>query len=138
MCIRIFIAFWFGIMLSDIGKCLIFGTSCSPDRIPCALSSVYSCDFYPWVSVGSSAGESVCTILHLGRMENDVNLSFLANPFCFSLMCCYLSAFESLRMDFGVRTSGRMFFAVVQIQLKTSLYSLSTALQRAQANFEYF
>ena len=34
-------------------------------------------------------------------------------------------------MDIGVKTSGRMFYNVVQIRLDTSLYSQFTALQRA-------
>ena len=35
------------------------------------------------------------------------------------------------RMDLGVKTWGRMFCDVLQIQLNTGLYSLFTALQRA-------
>ena len=40
-------------------------------------------------------------------------------------MCAYS------RMDFAVKTSGRMFSEVVQIQLNTRLNSQITALQRA-------
>ena len=35
------------------------------------------------------------------------------------------------RLDFGMKTWGRMFSDVVQIQLKTSLYTQFNALQRA-------
>ena len=34
-------------------------------------------------------------------------------------------------MDIGVKTSGRMFYNVVQIRFDTSLYSQFIALQRA-------
>ena len=37
------------------------------------LSYIYSCLFCPSVSVGSPAAESVFTVFHLRRMENDVN-----------------------------------------------------------------
>ena len=47
------------------------------DRKRYVLSSVYSCVFNPSVSVSSSAAESMSTVVHLGQMENDVNLSFL-------------------------------------------------------------
>ena len=106
------------------------GASCSPDRDRCVLSSIYSCVFYPSVSVGSSAAESMSTIFHLGRMENDVSLYFLPNPFYFCPIYCYISLLLRIsvsaysRVDFGVKTSGRMFSDVVQIQLNTSLYSI--------------
>ena len=37
------------------------------------------------------------------------------------------------RMDFGVKTAGRIFSNVVHVQLNTSLHSQLTALQRAHA-----
>ena len=39
--------------------------------------------------------------------------------------------FVCSRMDFGVKTSERVFSGVVQIQLNTSVCSQFTALQRA-------
>ena len=47
-------------------------------------------------------------------------------------MCAYS------RPDFGVKTSGRMFTDVVQIQFSTSLYSQFTALPRGHVNIAYF
>ena len=107
-------------------------------------SSIYSSVFYLSVSVGSPAAESLSTISHLGRMENDVNLFFLSNPFCFRLIySVYLSLFEGLhvhykKIDFGVKISGRMFSDVVQIQASKSLYSRFTALQSAHVNIANF
>ena len=58
--------------LSHIRKCLNSGASCSSDRSRCVLSFIYSCMFCPSVSVGSPAAESVFTVFHLGKTENDV------------------------------------------------------------------
>ena len=98
-------------------------------------SNLYSCVFSLSVFVGSSAAESMSNVSHLGRMENDVNLYFPPNPLCFCLVYCYISLLLRVsvwtysRMDFAVKTSGRMISDVVHIQLNTSLYSQFTALQ---------
>ena len=92
---------------------------------------------HPTVTVSSSAAESMSTILYLGRMEKDSNIFFLPNPFCFCLVYCYISLSLIVpmcaysRMDFGVKTSGRMFSDLVRIQLNTNPYSKFTALRRA-------
>ena len=105
---------------------------------------LYTHRFYPSIFVGSSAAESMSTVFCLGRMENDVNAYLLPNPFCFYLICCYISlylrvsVFVKNRMDFGVKKSERMFFNVVQIQLNTSLYSQFTASQRAHVIIAVF
>ena len=54
-----------------------------PDQNRCVLSNIYSCVFYPSLSDGSSAAESMSTVFYLGRMENDVNLYFLPKSLCF-------------------------------------------------------
>ena len=58
--------------------------------------------FYPRVSVGSSAAESISTVFLPGRIENDVNPKFLSNSLCFCLLYCYISRYfyliESLRL----------------------------------------
>ena len=59
----------------------------------------YTHVFYPSVSVGSSALEAMSTVFHLGRMENDVNLFVLPNPFCFFFyLLLYLYLIGSLRV----------------------------------------
>ena len=129
---------------SDIGKCLRSGAGCSPDRHRCLLSIVYPCEFYPSVFVGSSSAESMSTVPHLGRMENDVNLYFLPNPFCFCPIYCYISLLLIVwvcaysKMDSGLKTSGRVFFDAAQIQPSTSLCSQFTALQRAHVVIAVF
>ena len=64
---------WFIIKLPGMEKSLRSGAGCSSYQNRCSLSSACSRVFYPSVSVGSSAAETMCTVLHLGRMENDVN-----------------------------------------------------------------
>ena len=49
-----------------------------------------------------------------------------------------VSLFAYSRIDFGMKTSELMLSDVVQIQLKTSLYSHYTSLQRADVNFADF
>ena len=68
------------------------------DRNRCVLCSVDSCVFFPSVSVGSSAAESMSTVFHLGRMENDVNLYFLYINSVLSYQLLYLSLIESRRV----------------------------------------
>ena len=125
-------------------NCLKSGASCSPNRNRCVMSSIYSCVFYSSVFVVSSAGPSIFTLFHLGRMENDVNLYFLPNPFYFCPIYCYISLYLRIsvcaysRMDIGVKTTGRIFSDVVQIQVNTSIYSHFTALQNAHVNFADF
>ena len=60
--------------LPDIGKCLRSPAGCCSNQYLCVLSSVYSFVFYPMLSVGGSAVESLSTVFHLRRMENDVKL----------------------------------------------------------------
>ena len=80
----------FNIKPSDIGKCLRFSAGCPPSETD-AFCLAYTHVFYPLVSVGSSATESMSTVFRLGRMENDVVPYFPVNPFSFCLMYCYLS-----------------------------------------------
>ena len=114
------------------------------DLAPAALSTktdlsclAHTHVFYTSVSVGSSDAESMPTVFYLGRMENDVDPYLLPNPFCFHFIYCYISlwltvfVFAYSRMDFGTKTSERMFSDVRQIQLTVSLYSQFTALQTA-------
>ena len=136
---------WFSKKPSNIGKSLRSGAGCSFNRNRCVLSCVISCAFYPSVSVGSSAAEWMSLpLFHLGRMENNVNPKSLTFSFCFCSIYCYNSLllidfmFVSSGLNFGVKTSGRMFSYVVQIQLNTSLYSQLTALQRAQISIADF
>ena len=70
-------------------KSLNSGASCSPNQNRCVLSSyfIYSCVFCP----SDSAAESMSTAFHLGRMQNDVNLYCLPNPFYFCPIYCYIS-----------------------------------------------
>ena len=64
------------------GSCLSSGASSSSDRSRTILSCINACVFYPSVSAGSPAAESVFTVFHLERMENDVNHKSFPNPFC--------------------------------------------------------
>ena len=118
LCLHVFNKFYCGVMvihclLSDIGKCLRSGVSCSSDRNRCILSCFFSSVFYPTVSVGSPAAESVFTVFHLGRMENDVNRYSLKSIVFFLFLLLRVFAFDYCRMDWGVNKLGWMFSDVV-------------------------
>ena len=68
----------------------------------------YTNVFFWSVGVGSSAAQSMSTVVHLWRMENDANLYYLINPIC----SCFSNCKISLYLSFFVLASGWTDFAV--------------------------
>ena len=100
---------------SDIAKCLRSSASCSSERNRYVLSCVYSYVFYPLDSVGSPAGESMSTVLRLGRMENDVNLYNLSQIHSVCVLSTAISLVISLFLRVCVIAYCRFGFRIKNI-----------------------
>ena len=133
------LCFFFNIKLSHVGKCLRSGAGCSPDRNRCVLSTLHSCVLSIGFCRQFSCGFNVYRFLSWTVGKRCKSLlspkSFLLLP---NLLQLRFFVFVCSRMDFGLKTSERMFSDVVQFQLNTSVYSQFTALQRAYVNIAGF